>query len=169
MMDGNGLVYLRARYYDSELGVFTALDPVEGSAQRARSLNRYGYVAGNPANLTDPSGMIAETPGMWDSCARQENNCVYQCLLANSEWLQIAGEAEVSRVRPEDISSETIAAFYLSYHRFQECISQNCSVTYIGTVPFLATPWVDFWYYNDYDALFVDFGAFKGTPGHNNP
>jgi hypothetical protein len=32
-----------------------------------------------------------------------------------------------------------------------------------------AIPWVDFWYYNDHDALFVDFDAFKGTPSHKNP
>jgi len=49
MVDGNGLVYLRARYYDPGLGVFPSLDPVE-------NLNRYQYVGANPANFTDPGG-----------------------------------------------------------------------------------------------------------------
>jgi hypothetical protein len=39
------------------------------------SLNRYSYVAGNPINFVDPSGMIAETPGQWNSCYRQDDPC----------------------------------------------------------------------------------------------
>ncbi|MCD4687448.1 MAG: hypothetical protein K8S97_16075 [Anaerolineae bacterium] len=55
--DANGLVYLRARYYHPDLGVFPSLDPVEGDIGRAMSLNRYGYVAGNVVNAVDPSGL----------------------------------------------------------------------------------------------------------------
>ncbi|MBE2196090.1 MAG: RHS repeat-associated core domain-containing protein, partial [Anaerolinea sp.] len=47
--DASGLVYLRARYYVPELGVFPSLDPVEEG-------NRYGYVGGNVVNRVDPSG-----------------------------------------------------------------------------------------------------------------
>jgi RHS repeat-associated protein len=61
-LDDNGLVYLRARYYSPALGVFLSLDPVEGTAQQATSLNRYGYVAGNVTNLTDLSGLFPVTP-----------------------------------------------------------------------------------------------------------
>ena len=49
--DANGQVYLRARYYDPSIGVFTSLDPME-------TPNRYAYVSGNPINRTDPSGLI---------------------------------------------------------------------------------------------------------------
>jgi RHS repeat-associated protein len=55
-VDGNGLVILRARYYNPALGVFPSLDPVEGMVRQTMSLNQYGYVAENPVNLTDPSG-----------------------------------------------------------------------------------------------------------------
>jgi len=54
--DPTGLQYLRARYYNPELGMFTGLDPVEGVAGRSASRNGYGYVEGNPVNLTDASG-----------------------------------------------------------------------------------------------------------------
>ncbi len=55
-LDDNGLLYLRARYYHPELGVFTGLDPLEGNIAQVMSLNRYGYVAGNVVNMVDPSG-----------------------------------------------------------------------------------------------------------------
>ncbi len=54
--DDNGLVHLRARYYNPALGVFPSLDPLEGILQQAMSLNRYAYVAGNVVNAVDPSG-----------------------------------------------------------------------------------------------------------------
>ncbi len=57
--DDNGLVHLRARYYNPALGVFPSLDPLEGMLQQAMSLNRYAYVAGNVVNAVDPSRAIA--------------------------------------------------------------------------------------------------------------
>ncbi|KAB2859124.1 MAG: RHS repeat-associated core domain-containing protein, partial [Anaerolineae bacterium] len=60
--DQNDLVYLRARYYSPVLAAFPSLDPLEGDIPENRSLNRYGYVQGNPANLIDPSGLIGERP-----------------------------------------------------------------------------------------------------------
>ncbi len=66
--DDNGLVHLRARYYNPALGVFPSLDPVEGVLQRAMSLNRYAYVAGNVVSLVDPSGLFGEMPWVIDSC-----------------------------------------------------------------------------------------------------
>jgi len=44
------LYYFNARYYDSNIGRFTSVDPVEGN-------NPYAYVENNPMNLVDPSGM----------------------------------------------------------------------------------------------------------------
>jgi RHS repeat-associated protein len=44
----SGFDYLRARYYDPETGRFLGQDPLGGG---------YVYVANNPANLTDPSGL----------------------------------------------------------------------------------------------------------------
>ncbi len=58
--DGNGQVYLRARYYNPSMGIFSALDPDEGMACTPMSLNGYGYVHGNPIMNTDPTGMTCE-------------------------------------------------------------------------------------------------------------
>lgn len=54
--DPNGLVYLRARYYSHELGIFLSKDPIQGNFNDPMSLNGYAYAHGNPVNNTDPSG-----------------------------------------------------------------------------------------------------------------
>ena len=54
---GNGLVYLRARYYHPVLMSFISRDTW-------LTANRYGFSAGNPIDLSDPSGHL---PGFWDS------------------------------------------------------------------------------------------------------
>ncbi len=55
--DSNGLLYLRARYYNPTVAVFPNLDPLEGTPTSPQSLNRYSYVQGNPVNYRDPSGL----------------------------------------------------------------------------------------------------------------
>jgi RHS repeat-associated protein len=55
-LQGNSIVYLRARSYMPHLGVFMSLDPLE-------TANRYAYVGGNVVNRVDPSGLQAEGIG----------------------------------------------------------------------------------------------------------
>ena len=54
--DENGSVFLRARYYEPVMGVFSALDPFEGIFKRPMSLNGYSWVEGDLPNSVDPSG-----------------------------------------------------------------------------------------------------------------
>jgi RHS repeat-associated protein len=54
--DPTGLVYLRARQYDPDLGRFVSLDPVLGALAVPQTLNRYAYVVNNPLKYTDPTG-----------------------------------------------------------------------------------------------------------------
>jgi RHS repeat-associated protein len=56
LLDGNGLVYLRARWYDPVVGRFLSRDPELGVAATPYTLNGFGYVAGNPILNIDPSG-----------------------------------------------------------------------------------------------------------------
>jgi RHS repeat-associated protein len=50
--EGNNLYYMRARYYDANLGRFISEDP----AGIAGGLNLFAYVGGNPMILVDPTG-----------------------------------------------------------------------------------------------------------------
>jgi RHS repeat-associated protein len=56
----NNLYYMRARYYDADIGRFISEDPIgfEGG------LNLYAYAGGNPVMFVDPSGFSAERIGI---------------------------------------------------------------------------------------------------------
>jgi RHS repeat-associated protein len=54
--DPTGLVYLRARQYDPDIGRFVSADPVLGKLSSPQTANRYAYVANNPLRFSDPSG-----------------------------------------------------------------------------------------------------------------
>ena len=60
MTDENGLVYMRARYYNPTLKRFINADVVAGSITNAITLNRYAYANGNPVSNIDPFGLSAE-------------------------------------------------------------------------------------------------------------
>lgn len=55
-----GLDYAQARYYASQQGRFTSVDPFGASASisNPQTFNRYTYVQNSPYILTDPTGMI---------------------------------------------------------------------------------------------------------------
>jgi hypothetical protein len=53
MDEDNGLLYMRAMYYDPEVGRFISKDPIGFIG----GLNLYGYAANNPTNKADPRGL----------------------------------------------------------------------------------------------------------------
>ncbi len=57
MDDDNGLLYMRARYYRSNLRRFFSLDKIFGNVSEPQGLNRYVYTEGQPITHTDPSGL----------------------------------------------------------------------------------------------------------------
>ena len=56
------LYYLRARYYDPEIGRFWSRDPWRGSTALPQTLAGYSYVANNPVNAADPRGLCHIVP-----------------------------------------------------------------------------------------------------------
>ncbi|MCE7989942.1 MAG: RHS repeat-associated core domain-containing protein [Caldilinea sp. CFX5] len=58
-LDGSGLMYYNARYFDPELGQFISPDPLVPDPTNLFDYNRYMYVRGNPMKFTDPTGHCA--------------------------------------------------------------------------------------------------------------
>jgi len=56
MTDGNGLLYMRARYYNPEIKRFMNEDTYEGQIGNPLTLNLYAYVGNNPLIRIDPTG-----------------------------------------------------------------------------------------------------------------
>lgn len=50
------MIYLRARYYNPQIGRFTSLDIEEGEIASPLDMNRYVYCKNNPVKYVDPSG-----------------------------------------------------------------------------------------------------------------
>jgi RHS repeat-associated protein len=59
----HGLINMRGRIYDPELGRFTTADPIVQAPFFSQSYNRYAYVLNNPLRFVDPSGFLPCTPG----------------------------------------------------------------------------------------------------------
>jgi len=62
MDDGNGLHYMRARYYKEDIKRFVSLDALHGDIMTPQKLNRYAYALGNPVMGIDPSGKAVADP-----------------------------------------------------------------------------------------------------------
>ncbi len=74
MRDGDGLLFMRARRYDSGVGRFVSEDPIGF----AGGVNLYRYAANSPTGLTDPAGLTMQN-------TEPKNDCDYpDC--AEWEW-----------------------------------------------------------------------------------
>lgn len=56
MTDSNGLYYMRARYYNTDMNRFVNQDVVVGKIQDSQSLNQFAYTTDNPISKIDPMG-----------------------------------------------------------------------------------------------------------------
>ena len=61
-MDGTGLYYYGARYYDPAIGRFISADIIVQSPANPQTLNRYSYCINNPLKYIDPTGHYVEFP-----------------------------------------------------------------------------------------------------------
>lgn len=58
MDEGNGLHFMRARFYSSGARRFLSMDQVAGTVSDPGTLNRFMYVGGRPNQSIDPSGLV---------------------------------------------------------------------------------------------------------------
>lgn len=58
------MIYLRARYYNPQIGRFTSLDIEEGEISNPLDMNRYVYCRNNPIKYVDPTGEAVVIAGI---------------------------------------------------------------------------------------------------------
>jgi RHS repeat-associated protein len=91
MREGNGLDFMRNRWYDPTKGRFTQADPI-GLAGGA---NFYAYVGNNPMDLVDPSGLGPEaTTGVMPAVVEA---AILAKDAARAAAIQVARAAELAR------------------------------------------------------------------------
>lgn len=54
--EGNGLYFMRARFYDPQIGSFLGKDPIEATLADSQASNPYQYAGNNPMLAIDPKG-----------------------------------------------------------------------------------------------------------------
>ena len=74
----SGLDYAQARYYNSNHGRFTSVDPLTASAniRNPQTFNRYSYVLNSPYKFTDPLGLLPQGTRSSDGgCSAEYSSC----------------------------------------------------------------------------------------------
>ncbi|MCG9969970.1 hypothetical protein L9W92_18420, partial [Pelotomaculum terephthalicicum JT] len=96
--DANGLIYLRARYYNPVTGRFLSQDTLQGKLNDPLSQNRYVYCGNNPVLYVDPSGHL-EICGiytiMWSYA--KEDLIKYTNTIGEVDWDRFTQESSFAR------------------------------------------------------------------------
>jgi RHS repeat-associated protein len=99
-LDGTGLYYYNARYYDPEIGRLISPDTLVPNPTNPQAFNRYSYVLNNPLKYIDPSGHRVYINNV------NVQNIYY--FLQNPEYLFLISGSEVFE---ETVSSEVFQAY----------------------------------------------------------
>jgi RHS repeat-associated protein len=92
--DESGLVYLRARYYDSKEGRFLSVDSYDGNLNDPLTLNLYTYTQNNPLIYNDPTGHFLNLIiGAGIGAVVGATIAIYQGKSGKEFWGSVAGGA----------------------------------------------------------------------------
>jgi RHS repeat-associated protein len=112
-VDGSGLYYYNARYYDPVIGQFVSPDTIVPEPGRVFGYNRYMYVMGNPLRYNDPSGHCASKAELGDDPAPDWDNDA-DCWTAVDGILHSAWDADPeyweARFTSKDVFYHWVAA-----------------------------------------------------------
>jgi RHS repeat-associated protein len=95
-----GMYYYRARYYHPILSRFLSEDHTRFKADS----NFYRYVANNPVNLVDPSGLRPKDPFQWRYCSGSEIAICRATCAARGQVYQSCRVVRVFRFGPRGLS-----------------------------------------------------------------
>ncbi len=80
--DSNGLLFMRTRYYNTDIKRFVNRDVIQGNVDQGQSLNRYAYVNGNPVSYIDPFGLSRDSDGIYRTSDGNVNWNLYEAFYA---------------------------------------------------------------------------------------
>lgn len=111
--DPSGLLYLRARYYDPELGLFLSPDPLGGAQDALLGQNPYGYANSSPLYYTDPTGEFGIPDFIKDGASAVKSGAKKAGLkvastVSNIPWNSI-GEGAIDFVYKPEKRNEMVA------------------------------------------------------------
>ncbi len=93
--DLNGLLYMRARYYDPTIRRFINQDPTLGTIALGITLNRFAFANGNPVSFMDPFGLCAQQNDPLQTrianLAGGFINGITNAVLTAAQWVSIIG------------------------------------------------------------------------------
>lgn len=104
MDEGNGLEYIRARYYAPELGRFITKDPLTGKDGDSQSLNRYVYALNNPVRLVDVSGFSALEGQVSNKHEWSSDEAHERYLRSIQNWRMLSQQAEIAAQYNADLT-----------------------------------------------------------------
>jgi RHS repeat-associated protein len=83
-----GLVWMAARWYDTQTGTFTSRDTYPGEVGGSVTLNRYAYGNNNPLRFSDPTGHwgLEEISWVFDQTYQADPNISNGETVAHSGW-----------------------------------------------------------------------------------
>jgi RHS repeat-associated protein len=87
------LDYMHARFCSPTTGRFLSVDPVLGNPMQPQAWNRYSYVASNPLNAIDPTGMESAQLRM-DNLVRQ----LQEGEITRDEYMEMVSPSELQPV-----------------------------------------------------------------------
>lgn len=97
----SGFVYMQARYYDPDTGLFLSVDPIWPEPGNLFNLGRYGYANGNPVINTDPDGrkiVFVLRNNATDSDRTETMNYLVNSPAARHEIQQLKGSSRTYRI-----------------------------------------------------------------------
>ncbi len=116
MDEGNGLHFMRARYYDAGTGRFLSKDVMQGKSTSPQELNRYAYVVNNPVMLVDISGLSAKE-GAFQFNALGSSDSMHDVLLPMSDLsFQMAGSTPEFIQNADQYISKALSGSKVLYH-----------------------------------------------------
>jgi RHS repeat-associated protein len=103
-LDGTGLYYYNARYYDPTVGRFISADTVGIKQNNPQTLNRYTYCFNNPLTFNDPTGQWPDFIGIYKAVVNKVDQTVDSIITHAENAVGIDSISSMNTPLAQDVS-----------------------------------------------------------------